>query len=132
MSQTTRRSFLKLTTAATSLTAVELSRAAPVSDEVAVILDHDSPISTSEPVQWAVEQLRGAFTAKGIRLSDASRRLCILVSPNSGALAKNFGSLPNISQAETTALIPGTYKGAPAILVTGMDARGLAYGITEL
>lgn len=132
MSQTTRRSFLKLTTAATSLTAVELSRAAPVSDEVAVILDHDSPISTSEPVQWAVEQLRAAFTAKGIRLSDASRRLCILVSPNSGTLAKNFSNLPKISQAETTALIPGTYKGAPAILVTGMDARGLVYGITEL
>jgi hypothetical protein len=131
-SQTTRRNFLKLTAAASSITAVELSRAAAVDDEVALILDQESPISTAEPVLWALEQLRSALTAKGIRVADTSRRLCILVALNSSALAKNFGNLPAISQTETTVLVPGTHKGAPAILVTGMDARGLVYGITEL
>jgi hypothetical protein len=54
------------------------------------------------------------------------------VSPVTGPLAKNFGNLPSVTHSETTALIPGKHNNAPAILVTGIDARGIVYGLLEL
>src|SRR5580704_6356315 len=67
--QTTRRTFLKLTTAAASVTAIEFSHALPTSHAIGVIVDPDSALSTSEPVEWAVEQFREALTGKGITSS---------------------------------------------------------------
>jgi len=130
--QTSRRAFLKLTTAAASLSAVEFSHALPTSRAIALVVDPDSTLTQSAPVQWAVEELRQALTAKGISLADSSRTLTILVSPGTGALGKAFAHLPDMAHPETTALIPGTYRNAPAILVTGTDARGLIYGLLEL
>ena len=130
--QTTRRTFLKLTTAATSVAAAQLSYALPADAGVSLLVDPDSPLATSEPVQWATEQLRGALAAKGIPLADNGHSLSIIVSSANGRMAKTFGSFPAITQAETTALIPGRHQHAPAILVTGMDTRGIVYGLLEL
>jgi hypothetical protein len=130
--QTTRRTFLKLSTAATSVAAAELSHAAAVGGDVAIVVDPDAPLNASEPVQWALEQLRQALAEKGIHTSTESRTLAIVVSPANGTLAKRFGGFSDLRKAETTALIPGSYKNAPAILVSGVDARGLVYGLLEL
>ena len=130
--QTTRRAFLKLTTAAASVTAVEFSHALPAGKAVALIIEPDSPITASEPVQWAAGKFREALTTKGITPSDTSNTLTVVVSPATGTLAKAFGNLPSITQAETTALIPGSHHNAPAILVTGVDSRGIVYGLLEL
>jgi hypothetical protein len=130
--QTTRRTFLKLTTAAASVTAVEFSHAVPIGKAIALIIDSGSPLTTSEPVQWAAEEFRQALTGKGITSSNSSSTLTVIVSPVTGPLAKGFGNLPSITQPETTALIPGNHDNAPAILVTGIDTRGIVYGLLEL
>ena len=129
--QTTRRTFLKLTTAAASVTAAEFSRALPTSKGIALIVDTESALIATEPVQWAVERLHQALTAKGVPIS-GSGALTVLVSPATAPLAKKFGNLPGIAQSEMTALIPGNYNNVPAILVTGTDVRGLVYGLLEL
>jgi hypothetical protein len=127
-----RRAFLKITTAAASVTAVELSHALPLGNSIALIIDPDSPLAAGEPVQWAAEKFRQALASKGIASSDSSNTLTVIVSPISGLLAKTFSNLPSITQSETTALIPGRHNNAPAILVTGIDARGIVYGLLEL
>lgn len=130
--KTTRRTFIKLTTAAASASAVELSHAMTTGKDVALIIDSGSDVTASEPVQWAVEEFRQALTAKGITSSESGSTFAIVVAPVTGSLTKKFGELPSITQAETTALIPGTYNNAPAILVSGIDARGIVYGLLEL
>jgi hypothetical protein len=104
----------------------------PTSEAIALIVDPGSALTTSEPVQWALEQFREALAAKGIVVSDTGNKLSVVVSQAAGPLAKAFGTLPAISQPETTALIPGNHNNAPAILVTGIDSRGMVYGLLEL
>ncbi len=99
---------------------------------IALIIDHGSALTTSEPVQWAVEEFRQALTVKGIPSSNSSSTFTVIVSPVTGPLAKTFGNLPSVTHSETTALIPGNHNNAPAILVTGIDARGIVYGLLEL
>ncbi len=130
--QTTRRAFLKLTTAAASVTAIEFSHALPTGNAIALIVDPGSAVTTSEPVEWAVEQFRRALTVKGITSSTTGSAFTVIVSPITGPLAKTFGNLPSITHSETTALIPGNHNTAPTILVTGIDARGIIYGLLEL
>src|SRR5271168_835777 len=130
--ETTRRAFLKLTTAAASVTAIEFSHALPSGKAIALMIDRSSPLTTGGPVQWAVEQFRQTLTIKGITSSDTSSTFTVIVSPISGPLAKAFGDLPAITQSETTALVPRNHNNAPAILVTGIDARGIVYGLLEL
>ena len=55
-----------------------------------------------------------------------------MVAPTASLLAKPFPGLSAGTQPETTALIPGQFSATPAILVTGVDARGLVYGLLEL
>ena len=130
--RTTRRTFLKLTTAAASVTAIEFSHALPTGNAIALIVDPGSALTMSAPVEWAVEQLRVALTGKGIVSSTTGNALTIIVSPVTGPFAKTFGNLPSITQSETTALIPGNHNNALVILVTGIDARGIVYGLLEL
>src|SRR5258708_26967830 len=112
--RTTRRAFLKLTTAAASVTAVEFSHAVPIGKTIALIVDPGSALTTSEPVQWAVEQFRQALATKGITSSGSSTTFTVIVSPVTGPLAKTFGNLPSLTQPETTALIPGDHNNALA------------------
>ncbi len=132
MPMQTRRTFLKLTTAATSVGAVKFTHAVPAATTVALIIDAHSPLVTSEPVRWALEQFRQALKMKGITPADNSKTLAVVVSPITSSIAKGFGSLPDITQSETVALIQGTHNKVPAILVTGMDTRGIVYGLLEL
>jgi hypothetical protein len=130
--KTTRRTFLKHTTAAASVSAIDFSRTTPTGKTIALIVDPGSALTTSGPVQWAVEVFRQALNAKGMTISDSSPTFTVIVSPVSSRLAKTFGILPNVTQSETTALIPGNHNKAPAVLVTGSDARGIVYGLLEL
>ena len=128
----TRRTFLKLSAAAASLTAAELAHAVPVRSQVALVTDADSQVTSSAPIQWATTKLREACAFRGISLTEGSPNLTIVIAPVSSPLAEGFAGLHDITQPETTALIPGHYKGAPAILVTGTDVRGISYGLIEL
>jgi hypothetical protein len=129
---TTRRTFIKLTTAAASTAALEFSHAAPLGKTITLIIDADSALTASDPPRWAAEEFRQALRVRGISSPNSSSTLFVIVSPITGPLAKKFGRLPPITQPETTALVPGNYNNAPAILVTGIDTRGLVYGLLEL
>jgi hypothetical protein len=129
--QASRRTFLKLSAAAASLTAAELAHASPSGLSVAIVSDPGSPLTASEPVRWAAGKLREALAAKGIAVKEGGS-LTILIAPSTSNLAAGFPAVSGISLAETTALIPGHHDGKPAILITGTDARGLVYGLLEL
>ena len=126
-----RRTFLKLTAAATSLSAADLAHAIPGGGSVALITDNGA-LLTAESVQWALAELRRACAEKGLIPSTSSGKLAIVVAPSTSSLAAGFERLPAITQPETTALLPGSYRDVPAVLVTGIDARGLVYGLLEL
>jgi hypothetical protein len=129
--KTTRRAFIKLTTVAASATAVELSHAMPTGKRIALITDPALDANKSESIRWAVGEFCQALTAKGIASSE-NGTFAVVISPVTGSLAKNFGNLHGITEPETTALIPGTYNNVPAILVSGIDVRGIIYGLLEL
>ena len=130
--KSTRRNFLKLSAAAASLTAAELAHAAPTGLRIRIVTDPASPFISRDPVQWALRKLHEAFTARGIASSDAAGNLAIVIAPVASLLAKPFLAGSTVTQPETTALIPGHFSATPAILVTGIDARGLVYGLLEL
>lgn len=130
-SHPSRRTFLKLAAAATSFSAADLANAISTGISIALVTDDDSLLA-AQSVQWALSEFHRACTEKALTLSTSSDKLTIVVAPISSSLAKGFGHLPAITQPETTALLPGSYRGVPAILVTGIDARGLVYGLLEL
>lgn len=129
--QPNRRTFLKLSAAASSLITARLANAISTNGSIALVTDEGALIA-EEPVQWALAELRRAFRDKGFVLSASSDRLTIVVAPSSSSLAPGFGTLTPITQGETTAIIPGRYHNTPAILATGIDARGLVYGLLEV
>jgi hypothetical protein len=128
----TRRTFIKLSAAAASLTAAELAHAVPLNRRIAIVTDDDAPIINNEPVRWATEKLRTAITPQGLSNKQSGADFTILIAPVTSPLAKFFSNRPRFTQPESMALIPGNYKGTRAILVTGSDARGIVYGILEL
>ena len=141
-----RRTFLKLTAAATSVAAADLAHAIPAGGSIVLITGTDSLLS-AQPVQWALTELHRACEEKGIAVASSAEkpasekpgigklgpaRLAIVVALPSSSLAAGFHRTPAITQPETTALVPGTWRDLPALLVTGIDARGLVYGLLEL
>jgi hypothetical protein len=127
-----RRTFLKLSAVATSLSAADIAQALPASGSIALVTDSTSPLLSAEPVQWALGELRLACTASRITLSANSPSLTLIVASLGSSLASGFGKLNGITAPESTALIPGSYRQSPALLVTAPDARGLVYGLLEL
>ena len=129
-----RRAFLKLATAA-SVGVAEIAVAAP-SQSIAIIVDKDSPITSSEPVAWATEKLQQALSDKGITTASAipssANSLVIVVAALSSKLAASFANLPRFTVPESTALIPGRINNSSAILVSGIDTLGMVYGLLEL
>jgi hypothetical protein len=130
--KSTRRAFLKLSAAAASITAAELAHAAPAGPRVRIVTDPASPLVSGEPVQWAIRKLHEAFTARGVVISESGATLAIVVAPVVSLLAKPFPGISGVTLPETTALVPGHFSATPATLVTGVDTRGLVYGLLEL
>ena len=126
-----RRSFLKLSAAAASISAAKFAHAAPGGGRIAIISD-DSALIHSEPVQYALGKLRDVLTSAHLTDDHMAAALHIHIAPPDSALAKPFPRATSVSQSETVALIPGTHMGKPAILATGVDARGIVYGLLEL
>src|SRR5262249_23228278 len=126
-----RRTFLKLSAAVAAASSAKLAHAGDRSSRIAINTDNSALVRT-EPVQYALGVLREAVTAA--RLTDDCSNAALLVHiplPDS-LLAKPFARVSSVTHTETVALIPGTHTGKPAILVTGVDARGIVYGLLEL
>jgi hypothetical protein len=133
-----RRTFLKLSAAAASLTAAEFAHAVPPIKRIAIVTDDDSPLVNNDAVRWAIEKLRQAIGPDHLSTRDGpnARMIrfdgpAIVVAPVTSELAV-FPSLPQFTQPESTALIPGHINNSRAILATGSDVRGITYAILEL
>jgi len=126
-----RRSFLKLSAAAIAASSAELAHAAPGSGHIAIITDN-SALVRNEAVQYALGMLREAVTPAHLTDDPSAAALYIDIARPDSLLAKRFSRSSSVTQAETVALIPGTHMGKPAVLVTGVDARGILYGLLEL
>jgi hypothetical protein len=133
----TRRTFLKLSAAAASLTAAEFAHAVPPAKRIAIVTDDNSPLVNNDAVRWATQKLRDAITANRLDTRDDNGPIihfdgpAIVIAPVTSNLAV-FPSLPKFAEPESTALIPGHINNHPAVLVTGSDSRGIVYGILEL
>jgi hypothetical protein len=68
---TTRRTFIKFTTAPASTAALEFSHAAPVGEKITLIIDADSALTASDPARWAAEEFRQALRVRGISWLDS-------------------------------------------------------------
>ena len=125
-----RRSFLKISAAAASVSAVEIAHGLPPARRIALVVDTSSPITTSEPVQWAVGKLREAITPERLATKGSAADFTVIVAPVTSRLAKPFDTRASLTQPEMTALIPGAQN--TTLLASGSDARGIAYTILEL
>jgi hypothetical protein len=125
------RAFLKLSAAVAAASSAKLAHAASGSGHIAINTDESALVRT-EPVQYALGVLREAVTAAHLTDDRSVAALHIHIAPPESLLAKPFARAPSVTYAETVALIPGTHMGKPAILVTGVDARGIVYGLLEL
>ena len=125
-----RRTFLKLSAAAASLTAAELAHAVPPIRSIAIVTDDDSPLVNNEAVRWATQKLRDAITPASLAAKAGAGSFSILIAPVDSPMAKNFPGRPAFPHPETTALIPGRNK--LTLLATGSDARGVTYAVLEL
>ena len=126
-----RRSFLKLSAAAIAASSTQLAGAASGSGRIAIHTDNSALVS-SEPVQYALNILREAVTPAHLADDDSAAAMYIAIAPPDSMLAKPFSRSSSVTQPETVAVIPGSHMGRPAILVTGIDARGMVYGLLEL
>jgi hypothetical protein len=129
-----RRAFLKLVTAA-SVGAGEIAIGAST-QSITILVDKDSPITSNEPVTWATDRLRRAISDKGITATESSSSsangIVIIVAPSGSKLAAPFTNAPHLTAPESIALVPGRINSSPAILVSGIDTRGIVYGLLEL
>jgi hypothetical protein len=130
--KSTRRTFLKLSAAAASVTAAEFAHAAPPTAHVTIIAAH-TELLDSQPVQWAIGKLREALTAKGITATDTQPKNGVTHTICLTEPGGNFGfSVSASAQLETVALLPFSYGKRPVLIISGKDARGLVYGLLEL
>ncbi len=126
---------MKIGSAAASLAGVELAHAGTGSRGVTVVVDAASFGGAAEPVEWAAGKLRAALAAKGVAVGTEGDRatLRVVAARVGGALAGEFAAgsaaIGGVTVPETVALIP---RGAGSVLATGVDARGVVYGLLEL
>ncbi len=109
---------------------------------VFIVYDPGDPIASSVPVQWSIEQLRAALSAKGIGSAaglqgDQSprRATCIVAAGASASMAGQVLSRAGVTMPdspESLGLVPGQLAGRPVLLACGRDVRGLVYAILEL
>ncbi|MFL6602533.1 MAG: hypothetical protein ACJ8R9_14525 [Steroidobacteraceae bacterium] len=126
-----RRGFLKLSAALAAASSAKLAHSGDGPGHIAINTDN-SALVRSEPVQYALGVLREATTAAHLTDDRAAAALHIHIALPDSLLAKPFSRSSSVTHGETVALIPGTHMGKPAILVTGVDARGIVYGLLEL
>jgi hypothetical protein len=109
---------------------------------ISIVVRSDDALAGRPPVRWAIEQLRGALEAKGVKAAVLAREgvhdrtgatLLVAGSETPAAapvLARAGVSIPNVPEA--FALVPGGSGDHPVLLACGADERGLVYAVLEL
>ena len=134
-----RRDFLKLAGVAAAA-GWSRAAAAATAGSFFVVLDGADPVVSSGPVRRAAERLCSAVSAKRAAanivtdMKDAAGATFLVVAAGPGSeLAKHFSHAnEDLTGPESLRLTPGQVEHAPAVLVSGSDARGFIYGLLEL
>jgi hypothetical protein len=141
--QQSRRDFIKTTAAAAAAASgISLpSVSAESKPAVSIFPDPDDKIIAEAPVQWAIEQLRDAFTSRGLtsqvvspqNQTSAAERIIIGSTNSTPAherLARQKVSVPDFPEA--LALVRSNSHGQTDLLACGTDVRGLVFAVLEL
>jgi len=135
----TRRDFIKTSsavaiTAAAGLALPVRSRADSNTPAVSIATYSTDPLAQQPAVEWAIEQLRQALTARGIPVRETATEQIIVASgnpePGKADSLSGFGVIPGVP--EGIALVRRKGPAGPCLLAGGSDVRGLVYAVLEL
>jgi hypothetical protein len=143
----TRRQFIRKTGMATAVVAGSGLFPFPLyarenNPAIAVVLDKSDPVTQQPPVQWAVQQLQEALTARGVTVQlreqleqvPPSQECIFLAGLVSRPAQQVLGAaaLPLPNEPECLALARGKAGNRTVLVAAGSDARGLTYATLEL
>lgn len=129
--ETTRRRFMQLAAATASSIGKGVQAATHLNGYVEIKIDPAEELTKTHSLTWAIDQLRSSLKDKGISTQGSGNAAAtIVIAPLESALTAGF-ALPEERKPEMIALIP-SHDRDHLILVSGVDARGLIYGILEL
>jgi hypothetical protein len=137
-----RREFFRRAGIAGAAVAGELHAQGQPPSVVSLVLNPADPVASAAPVQWAAQELHRGLADSGTqvhrrdRLEDApANEFCVVVSgmrdPVAVAGMKAASVIPP-DEPESLAVLPAKLPGRQAMLVCGVDPRGLMYALLEL
>ena len=138
-----RRNFLKTTTVVTFGTALANNGIASVianNESISLCVLPNDKLANDVPPTWAIGKLKTALEAQGAnvkivnKLEDADD-FCVVVSGMNAEIAKTIFSRQEIAahtEAESLCIVQTLIGKRSVLLVTGTDALGLVYALTEL
>ncbi|MGC1461611.1 MAG: hypothetical protein WA802_05380 [Terracidiphilus sp.] len=134
-----RREFLKAAGAVTALSLAPTAFA-QAGGQVSILIDANDAVASGATVKRAVERLQKALAGKSVTCALVQSAgavkgtdSCVVVATAGSAFTKNFPTAKTeITAAESVRLVSGHLEGVPATLVSGIDQRGLIYGLLEL
>ena len=127
--ETTRRRFMQLIAVASISKSGQA--AMRLNGYIEIKIDPAEELTKTSSVAWAIDQLRSSLEAKGVATKGSGKAAAtIVIAPLNNALTIGF-VLPPERKPEMIALIPG-HNGENLTLVSGIDTRGLTYGLLEL
>ncbi len=122
---------MQLAAAACSSAAATMHASPHSNGYVEIKLDPTEKLTKDPAVAWAIGNLCSSLESKAISAQGKGNALATIVVASSSSALSNGFCLPEERSPEMIALIPGSDQ-ANTILVTGIDARGLTYGLLEL
>ncbi|MBW8749064.1 MAG: hypothetical protein JF584_16170, partial [Acidobacteria bacterium] len=128
---TTRRRFVQLAALSTTSALGRTATAAPSHGTVEIKTDPAEKLTQQPGVAWALEQLQSSLEAKGVSVKTGGKPVATIVVASVGSeLAKGF-EVPSDHTAEMTVIVAAKAE-RNVILVSGLDGRGITYGLLEL
>ena len=105
---------------------------------MSIICDPADAIVSAKPVQWAVDRLRQALTARAIVVRTCARldeappdSLCVIASAGASIMLRDAGVAPP-AEAEVISVVAGNLGQRETLIASGSDSRGLSYALTEI
>ena len=114
--------------------------ASSAQQRVLVVMEAGNQSADSPPVAHALDQLRQALTEHGAVLETATGNaatagatFAVVLAGSGAALGSGFPSRDTTSPVpEQFQIVPGSWSGINALLVSAGDIRGFVYGLLEL
>ncbi|MGB7393087.1 MAG: hypothetical protein WA913_01710 [Pricia sp.] len=144
MKNINRRNFIKTSSLATLGTLVASSSFASVIGDkgiISIVVMSEDVVANSEPANWAIGELKTALEKQGatVHINDSiedADGFCVLVSQTNFSGTKHIMRKQNISvvptEAESLCIVESEKDKRKLLLVSGTDASGLVYALTEL